>query len=173
MHCRRHNPSIRHIKTGIYNACIFHEYLLNRKKTGLDGWAQWFCEDLKHNGIKLKDAERLASLGIVGAQLRVPLKPPVYYSTIVLRGLRGAFNWIPIFQEKLVSRTVNVSFWSLRLGGLGKTSNHRYILKECSRTSLLIKFKPFLNRYHRKHIKLINLYSHNCSSDTYTIFAWR
>ena len=32
-------------------------------------------------------SERLASLGIRGAQLRAPLKPPVHHSTIVLRGL--------------------------------------------------------------------------------------
>jgi len=38
-------------------------------------------------------SERLASLGIIGAQLRVPLKPSVHHNTIVLRGLRGAFNW--------------------------------------------------------------------------------
>ena len=30
-------------------------------------------------------SERLASLGIMGAQLRAPLKPPVHHSTIILR----------------------------------------------------------------------------------------
>ena len=40
-------------------------------------------------------SERLASLGIMAAQLRAPLKPPVHHSTIILRGLRGYLTWVP------------------------------------------------------------------------------
>ena len=40
-------------------------------------------------------AERLTSLGIRGAQLRAPLKPPVHHSTIVLSELRGFLCWAP------------------------------------------------------------------------------
>ena len=36
-------------------------------------------------------SERLASLGIMGDQLRAPLKPPLHHCTTVLSGLKGVF----------------------------------------------------------------------------------
>ena len=38
----------------------------------------------------------VVSLHIMGNQLKAFLKPSVYHSTIVLRGLRGTLNWAPI-----------------------------------------------------------------------------
>ena len=44
---------------------------------------------------------RLASLGIIGAQLRASLKPPVHHSTIVLSGLRGSINFTRIMLREV------------------------------------------------------------------------
>ena len=45
-------------------------------------------ENLPRSGVQL--SERLAFLGIMGAQLRAPLKLPEHLGTIVLRGLGGS-----------------------------------------------------------------------------------
>ena len=42
--------------------------------------------------------------------LRNSLTPFVHQSTIVLKDLKGALNWPPLWRETTVSRTVNVSF---------------------------------------------------------------
>ena len=47
-------------------------------------------DELQPSDVQLSD--RLACEGIMGEQLRVPLKFPVHHSTIVLRGLRGILN---------------------------------------------------------------------------------
>ena len=44
--------------------------------------------------------EDFASLGIMRAQLRVPLKPSVHLSTIILRDLMLALNFFPFYAEK-------------------------------------------------------------------------
>ena len=59
-------------------------------------------EKLQRSGVQL--SERLASLGIMGAQLRVPLKHPVHHSTIILRGLR---NW----QHSFLSVQALIAEW--------------------------------------------------------------
>ena len=58
----------------------------------------------------LQLSERLASLGIMGDQLRATLKPPVHHRAIVLRGLRGALHWFLHYAER---RQSNVKFSSL------------------------------------------------------------
>ena len=51
-------------------------------------------------------SERLASLGIRGAQLRAPLKPSVHHSTIVLRGFPSVRYTCVVALEH-----IHVSFW--------------------------------------------------------------
>ena len=48
-------------------------------------------------------SERLASLGIMGAQFRARLKPPVHHCTIVLRGMREPLPGPLLCRETLVS----------------------------------------------------------------------
>ena len=50
---------------------------------------------------------------LYGDQSKVPLKPNVYHSTIVLRGLTGAVNWSPIMpRDASLSDSQFESFWS-------------------------------------------------------------
>ena len=49
---------------------------------------------LQQSGVQL--SERLASLGSLGAQLRTLVKPFKHHNNMLLRGLKGAFNWTPI-----------------------------------------------------------------------------
>ena len=58
-------------------------------------------------------SERLASLGIMEAQLRAPLKrfgPLQHYG---IEGFKGALKWAPLRRETLVSRTTDIIFSSL------------------------------------------------------------
>ena len=61
----------------------------------------------------LQLSERLASLGIMGAQLSAPLKPPIHHSTIILRELRGYLTWAPKEMEIKFSQCT-VCAWSHR-----------------------------------------------------------
>ena len=54
-----------------------------------------------------------ASLGMLKAQLRIPLNPSDLHSTIILRASRGALNWSPSCRETLASRTTHVNISSL------------------------------------------------------------
>ena len=47
----------------------------------------------------VQPSERLASLGITEAKLRVLLKTLDYHDSVVPRGVRGALNWILIIQR--------------------------------------------------------------------------
>ena len=52
----------------------------------------------RHNARKVGQTAKqtLASLGIMGVELRASLKPPVHHSTVILRDLNIGLNWSPI-----------------------------------------------------------------------------
>ena len=52
---------------------------------------------------RLQPSDRVAPLGIMGFQLRVPLNPLENYGTMVPRGLKGALNWADEFLSFLAS----------------------------------------------------------------------
>ena len=52
--------------------------------------------------------ERLTSVGIIGKQLRAPLKHLRSSPHNCIEALKGALNWVPWCREGLVSRTADV-----------------------------------------------------------------
>ena len=65
-------------------------------------------EKLQRSGEQ--NSERLASPGIIGAQLKALLSPPEQHGTMVWRGLTGALNLAPIAVTGEASQTVEVTF---------------------------------------------------------------
>ena len=98
-------PSIAnmsYIHTGeIYFSCnhptyIYHIFknvlklkCLNKHQRLANFWHVNHYILLQRSDVQL--SERLASLGIMGAQLRAPLKPPVHHSTIILSKWKCSF----------------------------------------------------------------------------------
>ena len=56
-------------------------------------------------------SERLASLGIEGGQFRGPWYPPDHHNAIVLRGFRGALDWVPIMPWDANLSVHQCNFW--------------------------------------------------------------
>ena len=78
----------------------------------------------------VKLSERLASLGIMGTQLRTPPEIPIHHSTIIL----GALNWSPFIPRDVKKNVLaNVRFYNLmreeQLEGNNKCTSKRH--KKC------------------------------------------
>ena len=96
--------SHRYSERNTKNVLVFHEKLSTAKETHKK--SKWRSETHvfsleKQHRSDLQLSERLASLGILGAQLRFPLKPPIHHITIILRDFRRALNWVPIMPSNV------------------------------------------------------------------------